>query len=479
MGWTFGTDGDDTIDAVRDMNSDIVSGAAGNDTLTGGYDADIFVFTENTGNDTITDFDKDCDVIDLSMLPEAIAFSELTFTAREDGAGTEITHDALGGSITVLWLAPADFTAEMFTLPDGGMTTSMQIHEYEFELAGLGTGPWEGSDGSRYMFGDEGATRILGNDGNNTIMAGEGDDTLVGGAGCNLLIGEEGDDILDGGAYIDILVGGAGADIFVFQAGHGYDDVHDFTDGEDRVDLSAFTSITAFSDFTILTSVNRSGPVIDLRSHGGDRVWLKGFDVSDLDAADFIFYEAPPDTQQQVVQEHTDGSTARVSLGTVSATDPEGAALSYSLEGGNGSGLFEIGAASGELFYTGTGEDYESGATSFELTVRASDGELSDPYLRGIYDEDGDFIANTRDDDGGLGRNSRETLTASEDGIITWPRGPTEATRAPTRYRWKRSWTAFNGGRHGQTSSRGRCARSGGCSEFSARDDALPGVRRD
>ena len=75
--------------------------------------------------------------------------------------------------------------------------------------------------------------------------------------------------------------------------------------------------------------------------------------------------------------ENTDGSTARVLLGTVSATDPEGAALSYSLEGGNGSGLFEIDAASGELFYTGTGEDYEAGTTSFELTVRASDGDLS------------------------------------------------------------------------------------------------------
>ena len=31
--------------------------------------------------------------------------------------------------------------------------------------------------------------------------------------------------------------------------------------------------------------------------------------------------------------------------------------------------------ASGELFYTGAGEDYETGSTSFELTVRASDGD--------------------------------------------------------------------------------------------------------
>ena len=73
--------------------------------------------------------------------------------------------------------------------------------------------------------------------------------------------------------------------------------------------------------------------------------------------------------------ENADGSTARVSLGTVAATGPEGAALSYSLEGGNGSGLFEIDSGSGELFYVGAGEDFEAGTSPFELTVRASDGD--------------------------------------------------------------------------------------------------------
>ena len=98
----------------------------------------------------------------------------------------------------------------------------------------------------------------------------------------------------------------------------------------------------------------------------------------------------PETLEQQVVQhapafgaqyygaqlaENADGSSNRVSLGTVSATDPEGATLSYSLVRGNESGLFEIDAASGELFYTGGGEDYEAGSTQFELTVRASDGD--------------------------------------------------------------------------------------------------------
>ena len=71
--------------------------------------------------------------------------------------------------------------------------------------------------------------------------------------------------------------------------------------------------------------------------------------------------------------ENADGSTERVPLGTVTATDPEGATLAYNLVGD--SGAFEIGAASGELFYTGSGEDFESGTTRFTLTVRARDGD--------------------------------------------------------------------------------------------------------
>ena len=44
-----------------------------------------------------------------------------------------------------------------------------------------------------------------------------------------------------------------------------------------------------------------------------------------------------------------------------------------------------------------------------------SDGSLFDPYLRGIYDEDGDRIDRTTDEDGGLGSNSRVYFTPDED----------------------------------------------------------------
>ena len=89
--------------------------------------------------------------------------------------------------------------------------------------------------------------------------------------------------------------------------------------------------------------------------------------------------EAPAFGQENYtfsLTENAEGDTIRLSLGRVSAADPEGVAVEYSLVVGNGAGLFEIDTASGEVFYIGVGEDYESGSTRFELTVRASDGGL-------------------------------------------------------------------------------------------------------
>ena len=113
----------------------------------------------------------------------------------------------------------------------------------------------------------------------------------------------------------------------------------------------------------------------------GANAYVFRYGVGDADPAEVarLLAGAAPSFGQQGyafdLAEDTDGSANRISLGTVSATDPDGGSVTYSIEGGNAAGLFEIDAASGELFYTGGGEDYETGSTSFELTVRASDGD--------------------------------------------------------------------------------------------------------
>ena len=94
-----------------------------------------------------------------------------------------------------------------------------------------------------------------------------------------------GNDTLKGGADNDRLVGGAGADTFVFGLGHGDDTITDFTDGEDRIVLSA----VFVPDDVLATATAVTGGVrLDLADAGGGTILLKGFDLADLDAADFL-----------------------------------------------------------------------------------------------------------------------------------------------------------------------------------------------
>ena len=57
--------------------------------------------------------------------------------------------------------------------------------------------------------------------------------------------------------------------------------------------------------------------------------------------------------------------------------------------------------------------------TRYRIDLKGSpsgDGTLSDPWLCGVYDAEGDYVSGTRDDDGGTGSNSRATFTPEEAG---------------------------------------------------------------
>ena len=491
--WLKGDEGDDRLE-----------GDAGDDTLNGGEGNDVVLGGE--GNDRLKGDEGD---------------DRLEGDAGDDTLNGGDGDDVLFGGEGDDWLEGDTYLSAGFgddRLYGGDGDDTMKGRG--------GADRLEGGDGNDVLFGDDENDRLAGGAGHDQLFGGAGNDRLEGDAGSDDLFGFDGDDRLDGGAGYDDLVGGAGNDTFVFGPGHvddgthgRGDEIHDFTVGEDLIDLTQFSSISGFEDLTFTEVLNwRSGVnfQIDLTDHGGGAILLEGVAADDLDASDFLFYEPsntggqsnhqPPefgaDNYAFELAENADGGTSAVSLGTVSATDPEGAALSYNIEGGNDSGLFEIDSASGELFYTGAGEDFEAGTAPFELTVRASDGglftdttvtvsvtdvyedpseepvqesvsepegedfsaskstagrvavgdsvtgniesarerdwfaveleagrtyrfdlmgsptgdgTLFDPYLRGIYNENGRFIRGTTDDDSGTGFNSRETFTASED----------------------------------------------------------------
>ena len=76
--------------------------------------------------------------------------------------------------------------------------------------------------------------------------------------------------------------------------------------------------------------------------------------------------------------ENTDGSETAAAVGTVSATDPDGDAVTYSIVDDDedpDNNLFAIDAETGVITYVGTGEDAESATTSHVLTVQVSDGD--------------------------------------------------------------------------------------------------------
>ncbi len=210
-------------------DDDTIEGGTTDDMLTGGGGADTFVFNQDSGHDTITDFTSGTDKIDLSAFTDITSFGDLFGFQAGDDAVIFLGFCG-GGTITLRGVQLSDLDPSDFIL-------------YQNEYTGTANA-----------------------------------DTLTGGAG---------DDTITGLAGDDTLTGGDGDDTFVFAAGHGSDTITDFTDGEDTIDLSAFTSITAFSDLTV--AQNGNDTVITVP--GGGTITLQGFTSTDLDENDFTFHD--------------------------------------------------------------------------------------------------------------------------------------------------------------------------------------------
>jgi Ca2+-binding RTX toxin-like protein len=112
-------------------------------------------------------------------------------------------------------------------------------------ITGAGAGAPGGTPAETFDVLD-GADLLLGGSGRDRIEGNGGDDTILGGAGA---------DTVSGGYGVDLLSGGTGADVFVWRplgrlqtetgtgVGEGKRDVvTDFRPGEDRLDLSGFTT---------------------------------------------------------------------------------------------------------------------------------------------------------------------------------------------------------------------------------------------
>ena len=236
-----GRGGDDEL--LGNGGNDILEGGAGNDMLEGGAGADSL--TGGIGEDTASYESSDAGVI--------VRLHSLA--AR----GGHAEGDTFTGPVTV---------------------QDTEVPDIEHLI---------GSSHDDILAGDLSNNTLMGRGGDDTLYGGPagGDDRMYGENGNDRIFGGTGNDTIYGGTGDDVLSGGVDDDTFVFAPGSGDDTITDFTDGDDKIDLSAFADIASVDDLSM--AQREDNVVIELSGQDGGTIIVSDFDIANLDASDFLF----------------------------------------------------------------------------------------------------------------------------------------------------------------------------------------------
>ncbi len=114
-----------------------------------------------------------------------------------------------------------------------------------------------------------------------------GVENVVGTQFADAIKGSDDKNVLDGREGRDVLTGGGGADTFVFATGYGKDEVSDFGNGADRIDIRGWAGIDSLAD---LKTHVVTGHGDDLWiAYKGDTLIVDHVKMSDLSKQDFQF----------------------------------------------------------------------------------------------------------------------------------------------------------------------------------------------
>ncbi|SNS82165.1 calcium-binding protein [Tropicimonas sediminicola] len=152
-------------------------------------------------------------------------------------------------------------------------------------IAGTGDDVVTGGAGKDTLDGGSGHDQLDGGGSNDVLIGGWGRDTLLGGYGADILQGDGSNDLLDGGKGNDQLTGGTYSDTFVFSKGYGKDVIHDFTPGEDLLDLgnAGFSKFAAVQDAAVELADR-----LRIFVTSTDKLDLMGCTLDDLQASDVL-----------------------------------------------------------------------------------------------------------------------------------------------------------------------------------------------
>ncbi|MGK7913472.1 MAG: glycoside hydrolase family 9 protein, partial [Synechococcus sp.] len=154
----------------------------------------------------------------------------------------------------------------------------------------LGNDRLEGKNGNDTLLGGSGKDRVNGGDGDDLLNGNGGDDrlegkdgedTLLGGTGKDRLIGGDGNDVLNGQEGDDVLIGGRGNDIFNLSQGSGIDQIRDFVDGKDKLNLGASLNFSQIS-------LAQIGSDVRISTSNDLLAVLEGVSINSITLADFV-----------------------------------------------------------------------------------------------------------------------------------------------------------------------------------------------
>jgi Ca2+-binding RTX toxin-like protein len=229
----YGGDGNDTL--LAGDGNDWLEGGAGADILSGGDGYDTAIYLDATAPVSI-------DLTKTSSTWTGYAQGDVLTSIEE--IDLSLFADTFRGDAKANTVFGDDGDDQLFGA--GGD---------DFLVGGSGNDTIQGGDGNDVVHGDSLNNSVAGDD---YLQGNAGDDVLFGDCGNDRMVGGTGNDTLIGGVGGDFLVGNEGADIFKYTAveesqntvlwgANQLDQIADFTQGQDKIDLSTIDANPALA----------------------------------------------------------------------------------------------------------------------------------------------------------------------------------------------------------------------------------------